>query len=511
LNGPVSDEGLVSDKGPVSDEGAVPGEGAVPEDGPVSGEAGGKRVSWAELYFDLIFAFAVSQPTHIMTADPRWDGFGRALGLFAVLWWTWIGFVVLCNRYGSDRIPERLFVLAGTLPCAVAAVQTHSAAAGHVTAFACALAGARLVLALAFAFMADGARGVVAGYGLSAAVFVASVFVPGPWRYVLWGFTLIQEGGFLLLRDGERSSGRRRIRGADRSGRVESMRAMLKPPADPAHRVDAGHLAERFGLMIMILLGEVVASVAASAVDLPDHNQRYWVGLLAGLVLAAALWWIYFTAAAPLSESVLRASGGNPILAYGLYAGGHLTPAFSVLAVAAGVSLAISGAASRTAAWLVIGGLAAFLMGSRVMYVGQPVRFPALRRLITVGLTLCLAFLEPVISAAGVVLVAAVWAAGIAADVTYRTPGRLQTITADPLSYFRAPAGPAPVRNGRAPDDPGPADPSPADPSPADPSPAELAPAEPASAQPTADEADKADEADEAARVDPGADHEVSS
>ncbi|HEY0933857.1 MAG TPA: low temperature requirement protein A [Trebonia sp.] len=404
----------------------------------------GKRVSWAELYFDLIFAFAVSQPTHIMVTDPHWDGFGRAFGLFAVLWWTWIGFVVLCNQHSQDRISGRLFVLAGTLPCAVAAVETHSAGRGQVLAFACALAGARLVLALAFAFMAKGTRGVVVGYGVSAAVFAASAFVPGPWRYVLWGFTLIQEGGFLLLRNGERerSGGRPRGPAARRAGRAESMGAMLKPPADPARRVDSSHLSERFGLMIMILLGEVVASVATSAVGLPGHDPRYWVGLLSGLVLAAALWWIYFTAAAPLGESVLRASGGNPALAYGLYAAGHLTPAFALLAEAAGVSLAISGAASGAAAWLVTGGLAAFLVGSRVIYVGQQLRFQTLRRLATVGVTLCLAFLEPLISAAGVVLATAALAAAIAADVTYRTPGRLRTITADPLSYFR-PGAPA--------------------------------------------------------------------
>jgi hypothetical protein len=168
-----------------------------------SAEPGGKRVSWAELYFDLIFVFAVSQTTHIMVASPSWGGFGRALGLFVPLWWTWIGFVVLCNRHYEDRVYQRLFVLAGTLPCAVAAVETHSAAAGQVTAFAFALAAARLVLALAFDFTAGRARQVAIGYGVSTAVFAASAFVPSPWRYVLWGLALIQEAGFLLLRNGE--------------------------------------------------------------------------------------------------------------------------------------------------------------------------------------------------------------------------------------------------------------------------------------------------------------------
>jgi hypothetical protein len=193
-------------------------------------------------------------------------------------------------------------------------------------AFVFALAGARVILALGFSFTTGPARRVAVGYGVSAAGFAVSAFVPGPWRYLLWTFLLIQEAGLLLLRYGERGNGQRarerdgqrdRERPARRS-RTESVLAMFKPPADPASRVDAAHLSERFGLMMMILLGEVVVAVAASAAGVPVHGPRYWLGLLAGLVLAAALWWIYFTAAAPISEYVLRASGGNPAMAYGL-------------------------------------------------------------------------------------------------------------------------------------------------------------------------------------------------
>ena len=239
----------------------------------MSEEPAEKRVSWVELYFDLVFVFAVSETTHIMVNDPRWSGFGRALGLFVPLWWTWIGFVVLYNRQYEDRTSQRLFVLAGTLPCAVAAIETHAAAAGHVTAFVAALAAARLVLALAFAFTADQGKQVAIGYGVSAVAFAVSAVVPGPWRYLLWAFALVQEAGFLLLRNGERS----RKRGKERPGRTEALRAMLEPPADPARRVDAAHLAERFGLMIIILLGEVVVAVGSSAVEVPVHDLRYWL------------------------------------------------------------------------------------------------------------------------------------------------------------------------------------------------------------------------------------------
>jgi len=406
-----------------------------------SEEAAGKRVSWVELYFDLVFVFAVGQTAHIMVTDPHWGGLGRALGLFLPLWWTWVGFAVLYNRYGQDLTSQRLLVLAGTLPCAVAAIETHAAAGGQIMAFTFALAGARLILALAFEFTADKARRVAVGYGLSAAAFAVSAAVPSPWRYGLWTIALVQEAGFLLLRDGERPHERTGQHPPARRSRIESMRATLKPPADPARRVDAGHLAERFGLMIIILLGEVVVAVAASAAGQAGHDLWYWLGLLAGLVLAAALWWIYFIAAAPLSEYVLRASGGNPAMAYGLYAGGQLSPAFALLAMAAGVNLVLSGAAPAAAAWFITGGLASFLLGTRVVVIDGARRSSQLLRAALVAATVCLAFLEPVISATGVVMVTTAWAVAIAVYVTRRLPDRLKGITADPLSFFGAAPG----------------------------------------------------------------------
>jgi low temperature requirement protein LtrA len=410
----------------------------------VAEEPGEKRVSWVELYFDLIFAFAVGETTHVMVAAPAWSGFGHALGLFLPLWWTWIGFVVLYNRHLEDQASQRLFVLLGTLPCAVAAVETHDAASGQGIAFALALAAARLVLALAFAFTSEHGKKVAIGYGVSAVVFAASAWVPSPWRYVLWAFTLIQEAGFLLLRNGERNGARdgernsRQKEKRTRRTRTETLRAMLQPPVDPARRVDAAHLAERFGLMMIILMGEVVISVGASAVDVPNHDPRYWLGLLAGLVLAAALWWVYFTAAAPLNEYVLRASGGNPTLAYGIYAGGHLSPAFALLAMSAGVTLTLSGESPHAAAWLITGGLGMYVAGSQVIPADSATRFARVLRPAVIPVTICLAFLQPVISITGVVLVAALWAAGIAAYATWHTPDRLKIIKADPLTYFRS-------------------------------------------------------------------------
>jgi low temperature requirement protein LtrA len=181
-----------------------------------------------------------------------------------------------------------------------------------------------------------------------------------------------------------------------------------------------------------------VVSVGASAVEIPGHDPRYWLGLLAGLVLAAALWWVYFTVAAPLNEYVLRASGGNPAMAYGIYAGGHLTPAFALLTISAGVTLTLSGAAPHAAAWFITGGLAAYLAGSQVLPTDPLPRLGRVLRAAIIPVTVCLGFLGPAISTTGVVVVAALWASAIAAYATWRTPARLQVIKADPLTYFRS-------------------------------------------------------------------------
>ena len=392
-----------------------------------------RRVSWVELYFDLIFVFAMRQAAHTLVDEPSWRGVLTAFVLFVPLWWTWIGFVILYNRSGAeDAVSHRLFVLAGTLPCAVAAIEVHGGSHGDTAGFALALAATRAVLAVAFWFTSDvsgpAGRRLTLGYVLSTVVFALSALVPTPWRYVVWLLMLAQEAGLLLL-------GRKPRRA--RTGQEETLRAMLKPPSEATLRIDPAHLAERFGLFMIILFGEIVISVGSAAILVEDRGLAYWIGVLSGFVLAAALWWIYFGSAAEINEHVLRASGGNPAVAYGLYAAGHLGPAFSLLVMAAGVSLALEHDPPGSAGWLIAGGLAVYLVGTQAVVPPLSMRFGRLVRIVAVGATVGLALLQPWITAAGVLLVATIWTVMAAALVTWHHPGRLGEVVADPLAIFR--------------------------------------------------------------------------
>ncbi|MDT7800425.1 MAG: hypothetical protein QOI78_3858 [Actinomycetota bacterium] len=399
----------------------------------------GRRVGWVELYFDLVFVFAVSQVTHAIAADPRWAHVASALGLFATLWWTWIGFALLYNRVGDDtRVTDRLFVLAETVPCAIAATQAHHVFDGHPAGFAGALAGVRLILAAAHRWSGrsvTGVRKISWGYTASAVLFGVSAFVPQPWVFVLWAFALIQEAGFLLL---DENRDRRRGRNTPRPSRAAKMRTLFAPPSSAERAVDSGHLSERFGLFMILLLGELVITVGGAALDHPDDEIGYWLALSGGLVLAGALWWVYFTSAAEIYERMLDLSGGNPALAYFLYAGGHLIPAFSLLLVAAGVDLSLHESPPTSAAWFITIGLTTYLTGTRVFATTSQHWYVNVLQFAALAATVCLALLRHVLSAPAVVAVIAVWAVGAAALSSRLRHRTLEDLTSDPAAFFHA-------------------------------------------------------------------------
>ena len=123
-------------------------------------------------------------------------------------------------------------------------------------------------------------------------------------------------------------------------------------PSDPAEALDAHHFAERFGLFLIILLGEVVVEAGQASVDGRRHRPAGWAALVAAMLLAAALWWLYFDSAAEINLKVLELSGGSPTMARAIFAVGHMLPAFALLIIAAGVGLLLEEDPPRIAYWL---------------------------------------------------------------------------------------------------------------------------------------------------------------
>ena len=397
----------------------------------------GKRVSWVELYLDLVFVLAIGQLAHLIVDRPSTHSVWVALGLFVTLWWTWVAFAVLYNRRGADTPAERLLFLAGSVPAGVAAVAIEPASAGDVAVFALSLAVVRLLLAGAYALqggLADVLRGrITRACVLSAGLFLISIWVPGPFRYVLWAIGIGVESNAMLAEDREAA---RRLR------RDRDLQAMA--PADPSEALDAHHFAERFGLFVIIMLGEVVVEAGQASVDGHVATAAGWAALVAAMLLAAALWWLYFDSAAAINLKVLELSGGSPSMARAIFAVGHMLPAFALLITAAGVGLLLEDDPPRIAYWLACVGAGMYLAGTRAFLVKRS-RLPGIVRTLLLVATFQLAWLRPELTPHAYLWLLTGWVAMCAVLTTRTSPGDED----EPEDLERYLGGPAATRRSR--------------------------------------------------------------
>jgi len=245
-------------------------------------------VTTLELFFDLVFVFALTQITALMAHDLTWSGVIRGVLLIGMLWWSWIGFSWLCNLVKADEGSVRGVVLAAMGAMFVIALAIpeafHDLDGGLPGPVVIALAyfAFRSLHLWMFWLIADGdqqlrrtlarfAPSMLAGTAL---LLVASQF-HGTTQTLLWGAALAADYGGTYLIDA-------------RGWRLRS----------------AVHFAERHGLIIIIALGESIVAIGVGVTDLPI-SWPILVASLLGLTVASALWWIYFDATAQYGEHAL--------------------------------------------------------------------------------------------------------------------------------------------------------------------------------------------------------------
>ncbi len=115
----------------------------------------------------------------------------------------------------------------------------------------------------------------------------------------------------------------------------------------------------------------MVVEAGQASVDGHVAGSGGWGALIAAMILAAALWWLYFDAAAEINFKVLELSGGSPTMARAIFAVGHMLPSFALLITAAGVGLLLEEEPPRIAYWLPCIGLGIYLLGTRVFLVAK--------------------------------------------------------------------------------------------------------------------------------------------
>jgi low temperature requirement protein LtrA len=377
----------------------------------------GKRVAWVELYLDLVFVLAVAELTRRIVDDPHFSTVAGTLGLFAAIWWTWIGFAVLYNRHGSDHPGQRALFLIASVPVAVAAVATEAASNGDLKIFALSMAGTRMLLAAVHVHVhvhdddphsdvGDALRRRTArAYAISATLFLITIWIPSPFRYVVWAFALAYESRVIFSDEV----------GATPPGSGKSEGDEPLPPGE-ADALDSHHFAERFGLFLIILLGELVIQAGEAAADVHVHSASGWGALVAAVALPAALWWAYFNGVDEIELRTLELSGGSPRTARVLFAVGHMLPAFALVLVAAGVGLLLRHDPPRIAYALTSIGSGLYLGGVRGAMRPRLAR-DRLAQTILIGATFAFASVRHVLGPHSYLWALAAWTTAVAAYV----------------------------------------------------------------------------------------------
>ena len=277
-----------------------------------------ERVSPLELFFDLVFVFALTQVTALMADEPTWEGVAKGMLVLAALWWAWGAYAWLTNYINADEGRERLLMLGSMAAMLVAALAVPHAFTTDGVLFGCAYAIVRWLHIFIWAEANDAVDTAGAIRRLSRTA------LPGPALLILAGFLDGAAQGALWVV----------ALAIDFSGPyVFGVRGF---------RVSAGHFAERFGLIVIIALGESIVAIGVGAEDI-DLTARVVIAAVLGVVLSAALWWAYFDVVAPSAERRFSQSRGYERLriARDSYSYLHLPMIAGIILVALGIKKTI--------------------------------------------------------------------------------------------------------------------------------------------------------------------------
>jgi len=284
------------------------------------------RVTTLELFFDLIFAFTLTQLAVVLTPGKThvWvTSVLRVLLIFGLLWWMYGGYAWLTNTRSPARNPERLLLVFGMTGFLIVGLAIPQAFGGDGVAFGLGYLLVVLVHAVLYARVNRQIWRIAPFNVTSALLVIAAGFTSGIARYALWVAALvIQAGAPLVVRLG---------------GRFE-----IRP----------GHFAERHGALVIVAIGESVAAIGLGAIGL-RVGINLVIASVAGLALSVALWWMYFGSGDDeRGEQAMWAAAETrrPRLALSAYFYAHIPMLLGIVFAAAGVTEAVRHAAAVTEA-----------------------------------------------------------------------------------------------------------------------------------------------------------------
>lgn len=233
-----------------------------------------RKVSWLELFFDLVFVVVISELVHLLSQELTLKMVGNYIFLFMPAWWVWIGATYYNDRFETEGIESRIFTFLLMLPVAGLAIFAHHVPLDSVWGYGISYIAARgciMVMWARAAFHEKRFRPVgailIGGYGLGISLFLTSLFADDSTRYIFWSLALLCDLCTPLL----------------------TLRQQVKLPL-----FNLSKLPERLGLFVLIVIGETLVGVIRGVARHHHFHFKIFSEGILGTAISFALWWIYF-------------------------------------------------------------------------------------------------------------------------------------------------------------------------------------------------------------------------
>jgi low temperature requirement protein LtrA len=309
----------------------------------VEAPAGG--VTPAELFFDLVFVFTLTQLSRTLETDLSWASAGRVLLIFGMLWWMYSGYAWLTNHMRPTESGRKILLFLAMCAFLLTAVAVPDAFGGTGLLFGLGYLAVTVLHLLLF-LRTDAVAGVrrLAPYNLGAALLlVVAGLLSGPVVYVVW------IAAFLL----------------------QTVLPYLAPQHSwvgvaSAFHLTAEHFVERHGLLVIIALGESVIAIGMG-VDIAHMTAGVVGAMVLATLLPGALWWAYFSEVGAAAQALDAAQDAHRSrLAARVYIFSHILVLLGIVAAAAGLHAAVAHPAQPAhlgSATALAAGVALFLVG----------------------------------------------------------------------------------------------------------------------------------------------------
>ncbi|KRR26664.1 low temperature requirement protein A [Bradyrhizobium retamae] len=311
------------------------------------------RVTYAELFFDLVFVFAVTQISHTLLAHFTPLGALQVTLLFLAVWWVWVFTTWITNWLNPEKTPVRLLLFAMMLGGLVLSTSIPKAFDERGLWFAIAYAAMQVGKTIFLWLSTPPSRPrtrmnavrIATWLSVSAVFWIAGGIAEGQPRLMLWAIALV-------------------IEYMSPAARFWIPRYGASSVAD--WMIEGGHMAERCGLFIILALGESIVVIGATFAELAWTTENV-LAFVSAFLGSIAMWWIYFHIGAVAGSEQLSKSSEPGRLARLAYTYLHMPIVAGIIVAAVADELVLKhpgGHSDLKTVTSAIGGPLLFLFGT---------------------------------------------------------------------------------------------------------------------------------------------------